>query len=153
VSIRTQRIAEQIRGEIARLLREETRDPRIGLLTITRVKVSPDLSEALLFWSPLDVSGEADVEDVGEGLLSATGHLRRQLARNLDLRRTPALRFRHDPSVEEGSRTLSLIRTLVDGSGEEAGGDRDAAGAEVGESDSEAGRPGAELPESERGDQ
>lgn len=119
MSIRTERIAEQIRGELARLLREETRDPRIGLLTVTRVKVSPDLSEALVFWSPLDVSGEADVEEVAEGLLSASGHLRGQLARNLDLRRTPALRFRHDPSVEEGSRTLSLIRDLVD----EAGGD------------------------------
>ena len=62
MSIRTQRIAEQIRAEISRVLRDESHDPRIGLLTITRVKLSPDLSSAVVFWSPLDVNGETDLE-------------------------------------------------------------------------------------------
>lgn len=128
MSIRTQRIGEQIRGEIARLLREETSDPRIGLLTITRVKVSPDLSDALVFWSPLDVSGEADVGVVEDGLLSASGFVRRQIARNLNLRRTPALHFKHDPSVEEGSRTLATIRSLVSEQPDMAGSHADEGG-------------------------
>lgn len=112
MSIRTERIAEQIRGELARLLREEVHDPRIRLLSITRVKVSPDLSTALVFWSPLDVDADADPEDIAEGLESAAGFLRRQIGGALPLRRTPALSFRFDPSIREGARMLTLIREL-----------------------------------------
>ena len=114
MSIRTQRVSEQVRAELARLLREETSDPRIGLLTITRVKVSPDFSTALVFWSPLDVDGETDIEEVGAGLASAAGFLRGRLGALLRLRRTPELAFRHDAAVEEGSRVLGLLRNLPD---------------------------------------
>ena len=68
MSIRIQRVSEQVRAEIARLLREEVSDPRIGLLSITRVKVSPDFSTALVFWSPLDIDGETDLSAVAAGL-------------------------------------------------------------------------------------
>ena len=51
---RTERIGEQIRGELARLLREEVTDPRVGLVTLTRIDVAPDLSHAKVFWSALD---------------------------------------------------------------------------------------------------
>lgn len=112
MSIRTERIAEQIRGELARLLREEVHDPRVRLLSITRVKVSPDLSTALVFWSPLDVDAESDPEEIAEGLESAAGFLRRQIGRALPLRRTPELSFRFDPSIREGARMLTLIREL-----------------------------------------
>ncbi len=121
MSVRIERISEQVRGEVARVLREESHDPRIGMLSITRVKVSPDLSTALIFWSPLDIDGETDLEDVAEGLASATGFVRRQLAQNLNLRRTPALDFKYDPSLEQGSRTLALLRSLPENS---AGGDQ-----------------------------
>lgn len=112
MSIRTQRIAEQIRSEVARILREESSDPRIGLLSITRVKLSPDLSHAILFWSPLALEGQAAPEEIEAGLQSAAGFVRRLLARNLELRHTPALQFRHDPSLEIGSRTIALLRSL-----------------------------------------
>ncbi len=111
-SLRNERIAEQVRGELARLIRVETSDPRIGLLTLTRVKVSPDLSTATIFWSPLELEDEVDPEEVGRGLDSAAGFLRTRLAAELSLRRTPSLSFRHDRSIEEGSRTLALIRSL-----------------------------------------
>lgn len=114
MSMRTERIAEQIRGEVARVLRDESADPRIGMLTITRVKLSADLSQAILFWSPLVASDEEAVDQVALGLASASGFVRRQLAANLDLRRTPALQWKHDPSIAEGSRTLSLLRSLPD---------------------------------------
>lgn len=112
MSIRIERISEQVRAEIARILRDEISDPRVGLLSLTRVKVSKDLSQALIFWSPLDVEGETDIEETQAGLESAAGYVRRELARLLDLRRTPALSFRYDPSIEEGSRTLTLMREL-----------------------------------------
>ena len=111
-SLRNERIAEQVRGELARLIRDETSDPRIGLLTLTRVKVSPDLSTATIFWSPLKLDDEVDPEEVGRGLQSAAGFLRTRLASELALRRTPALSFRHDRSIEEGSKTLALLRSL-----------------------------------------
>ena len=112
MSVRNERIAEQVRGELSRLIRDETSDPRIGLLTLTRVKLSPDLSTATVFWSPLDVHHESDTEETSKGLVSAAGFLRTRLASELTLRRTPALSFRHDRSIEEGSRTLALLRSL-----------------------------------------
>jgi ribosome-binding factor A len=129
VSVRNERIAEQVRGELSRLIREEATDPRIGLLTLTRVKVSPDLSSATVFWSPLNLEEETDLEEMGEGLASAAGFLRTRLAAGLTLRRTPALSFRHDRSIEEGSRTLALIRSLPE-LAEDVSGSQPAAGEE-----------------------
>ncbi len=112
MSVRTERIAEQLRGEVSRILRDEVSDPRIGLLSIVRVKVSADLSTALLFWSPVDVSEHVDLEEMADGLESAKGYVRRQVAQNLQLRRTPALSFRYDDSIAKGSETLALIQSL-----------------------------------------
>lgn len=108
MSRRTLRIGEQIRAELARVLREEATDPRLALLTLTRLDVAPDLSHALVFWSAL-----ADEEAVAEALEAAAPFLRRRLARALDLKRTPELRFRYDPSLALGSETLSLLRSLA----------------------------------------
>jgi ribosome-binding factor A len=112
VSLRTDRIGEQLKGEIAKLLREDLADPRVGMLTLTRVDVAPDLSHALVFWSPLSSGRDASVESIQDGLASASGFLRNKLAQRLALRRMPALRFKYDSSLDEGSRTLSLLRSL-----------------------------------------
>ncbi len=113
MSRRMERVAHQLREELARVLREEVTDPRIRLVTLTRVDVAPDLSSAVVYWSTL-AEGEEAVEQVREGLESAAAHARACLARALPLRRTPALRFRHDPSLELGSRTLGALRELRD---------------------------------------
>ena len=94
------------------MLREESSDPRIGLVTITRVKVSADLSTALVFWSPLSVGDDTEIKALADGLDSASGFVRSRLANNLDLRRTPALDFKYDSSIAEGSRTLAIMRSL-----------------------------------------
>jgi ribosome-binding factor A len=112
VSRRTERIGEDLRGEIARVLHEEVSDPRIEMVSLTRVDVAPDLSHALVFWSSLE---SESVDRIQEGLESAAAFVRRRLARLLPLRRTPELRFRHDPSLGLGDQTLSLIRGLDDG--------------------------------------
>ena len=113
MSRRTERIAEQLRAEIARVLRAEVDDPRIGLVTLTRVDVAPDLSHALVFWSTL--GAHEDHLEAEDGLESAAPFLRKCLSRTLPLRRAPELRFRHDPSLEQGAETIALLRTLEDG--------------------------------------
>lgn len=135
MSIRSERIGEQIREELSRLLRDELGDPRVGLVSLTRVQVAPDLSTASVYWSPLQVDADEEaVERLRAGLESAAGFLRRRLAAELSLRRTPELLFRHDRSIEEGTRTLALLRELErereereerDGPGSPAGEERD----------------------------
>lgn len=117
MSRRTERIASQLLAELARLLRQEVTDPRVGLVTLTRVDVAPDLSNAMVYWSGLDAGSEVDAERVEqqeEGLASAASFLRRRAARELPLKRMPELRFRYDPSLVLGSRTLSVLREVAE---------------------------------------
>ncbi|HXK23972.1 MAG TPA: 30S ribosome-binding factor RbfA [Myxococcota bacterium] len=109
---RTERVASELRALLARLLREEVTDPRIGLVTLTRVDVAPDLSHALVFWSALGARGEGATAECQEGLESAAAFLRRRAARELALKRMPELRFRYDPSLQRGQETLDLLREL-----------------------------------------
>ena len=82
------------------------RDPRVGMLTLTSVDVSPDLSHAKVFFTLLEKSR---LEDTLQGLQRASGFLRSQLARRLKLYTTPELRFAYDESVERGDRLSRLI--------------------------------------------
>lgn len=112
-SVRVQRVAEQIRAELSQILRDEVRDPRIRLLTITRVKLAIDLGAATVFYSPLgEDPDEARREELAAAMKSVAGFLRRQLSRRLELRRTPELRFVLDESIAAGSEMLQLIRSL-----------------------------------------
>ncbi len=114
MSRRTEKIGEQLRAEIARILREEAMDPRISLISLTRVDVAPDLGNAVVFWSAIDVRDADSAEQTQQVLESAASFVRRLLAQALPLRRVPALRFRFDPSLLLGSDTLSLLRSLAD---------------------------------------
>ena len=111
---RTERIAGELLAELSRLLREEVTDPRVGLVTLTRIDVAPDLTHALVFWSALDVEpGEDRIEQHQAGLESAAPFLRRRIASALPLKRSPELRFRYDPSLVLGTRTLSVLREVA----------------------------------------
>jgi ribosome-binding factor A len=112
-SVRIRRVAEQIRGELSQILRDEVRDPRIQLVTITRVKLAADLGAATIFYSPLgeDPSEQRSAE-LDEAMKGVTGFVRRLLSRRMKLRHTPNLRFILDDSIAEGSQTLKLIRSL-----------------------------------------
>ena len=111
---RTERVGEQIREELARVLREDATDPRLALVTLTRVDVAPDLSQALVFWSAMEAKGTPSVEEAAAGLDRAAAFLRRRLAEALPLRRMPSLHFRHDPSLALGARTLALLHEIED---------------------------------------
>jgi ribosome-binding factor A len=114
MSRRTEKIGEQLRAEIARILLEEAMDPRIRFITLTRVDVAPDLSNAVVFWSAMDVRDADSAEQTQQILESAASFVRRQLAQALPLRRVPVLQFRFDPSLVLGTDTLSLLRSLAD---------------------------------------
>jgi len=111
VSRRTERVAEQVRFEVARILREDVTDPRLRFVTLLRVELSADLGSARLHWSDLRAEGEA-IAEIGRALEGAAQFVRRRLAAALELRRVPELRFQHDPSLAEGTRTLSLLHEL-----------------------------------------
>ena len=117
MSRRTEKISEQLRADVSRVLRESVSDPRIGLVTLTRVDVAPDLSHAVVYWSALDPKGGAsvDLDGIQDGLESAASFLRREIAKISPLKRTPALRFRYDPSIASADETLAILRRLKDG--------------------------------------
>jgi len=108
MSYRNIRIADQIRRELARLLREEVRDPRVGFVTLTEVDLSPDLKHARVYVTTM----AEDRESTLEALKRATPFLRRSLARRGNLRFTPQLRFMIDESVETGFRVERLLQDI-----------------------------------------
>jgi ribosome-binding factor A len=110
-----ERIAEQLKSEIAQVLCEEVTDPRIGMVTLTRVDCAPDLSNALVFWSSIEADTEEALASIEDGLDSAAAFVRRRIAQVLPLRRTPRLEFRYDPSLEQGAQILSLLREISNG--------------------------------------
>jgi ribosome-binding factor A len=111
--VRIRRVAEQIRGELSQILRDEVRDPRLRLVTITRVKLASDLGAATIFYSPLgEDPSDARAAELNAAMVAVTGFVRRSLSKRVKLRHTPSLRFILDDSIAEGSQTLSLIRSL-----------------------------------------
>lgn len=108
---RAEKVGDLVRGILARLLREEVRDPRIGFVTLTGAEVSPDLKHARVFFSTLgDAASRADA---ARALNHAAPFLRRSVAREAGLRYTPELRFEEDPSVEGGFRVDALLDEIA----------------------------------------
>jgi ribosome-binding factor A len=107
---RPQRLGDLIQREVSELIRLELRDPRVGMLTITSVDVSPDMSHAKVFFTLLDKDRLADTL---HGLNRSAGFLRSQLAKRLRMYTTPGLRFEYDESVERGDRLSRLIDSAL----------------------------------------
>lgn len=112
MSRRTERVQELIREELSDMLLRELRDPRLdGLISITRVEVSPDLYNARIFVSVM--SETADQADAIEALNAAAGFLHKELVHRLDMRRVPFLSFRLDTSIEEGAAILAHLNQVI----------------------------------------
>ena len=106
-SNRIGRINEEIQRELASLIRS-VKDPRVtGMISITAVETTPDLRFAKVYVSMLDKS---DTKEVIKGLKSASGYLRRELGRALNLRYTPELQFEQDDSIIKGTHILEMLR-------------------------------------------
>jgi len=110
---RPQKLGDLIQRELSELLQRELRDPRVGMITITGVDVSPDFSHAKVFFTTLS---QEHIAEAKEGLKRAAGFLRSQLARRIKLYTTPELRFEYDESVERGDRLSRLIDSVTRGS-------------------------------------
>ena len=108
---RSRRIAEQVQRELADIIRLELKDPRVGLITITDVEVTPDHKLAKVFFTLL--GDEARIAEATRGLSNAAGFLRSELARRFEMRSVPSLMFVHDASVERGARLSQLIDAAV----------------------------------------
>ena len=110
-SSRARRVAEQIKRELAVLVQSGLKDPRLGLLTISAVEVSPDYAHARIWFTTL--KPDPDQAQLVELLNHSASFLRRELGKGLRLRITPQLHFQYDNSIENGTRISSLIDSAI----------------------------------------
>jgi len=115
------RLADFIRDELARALVSDVRDPRIGMTSVTDVRVNRDLSRADVYVSSLSARSESERDALVMALDHAAGFLRSKVAQRGNLRTTPRFRFHYDDLVETGSRLEALIDRAVEGGEGEAG--------------------------------
>ena len=109
---RPERVAHMVQQLLGELFARGIRDPRIGLVTITGVKMSPDLREARVYWT---VHGDPEQrKHTGRGLDKARGFLRHEIGVQLKLRVTPELSFTYDEAIDRGERIEQLIRQVHD---------------------------------------
>jgi ribosome-binding factor A len=104
-------MAEQIRRELSEIVRDELKDPRMGLFSFTEVKLSRDLSHAVVFCSVLD---EKLRDDTLETLNRAAGFIRSKIASRIRARTVPVLKFVNDDSVERGAEMEELINKAIE---------------------------------------
>jgi ribosome-binding factor A len=107
---RPERVGEAIRDELSTLLAREVHDPGIGFITLTTVKVSPDLQLARVYYTMM--GDEKALKDTAKALGRATPFLRRQIGSRLRLKRVPSLEFFFDESIERGDRIERILNDI-----------------------------------------
>lgn len=118
-SIKNTRINMEVQKELARIIREEIKDPRIHPVTsVVACEVAPDLKTCKAYISVL--GSEEQAENTRKGLVNASGYIRRELARSVNLRNTPEITFIMDQSIEYGVNMSKKINDLVYSEDEEA---------------------------------
>ncbi|WP_445594025.1 30S ribosome-binding factor RbfA [Bacillus velezensis] len=110
MSMRANRVGEQMKKELGDIISRKLKDPRIGFLTVTDVRVSGDLQIAKVYISVL--GGEKKKEEALKGLAKAKGFIRSEIGSRIRLRKTPELEFEFDESIEYGNRIETLIHEL-----------------------------------------
>jgi ribosome-binding factor A len=108
---RTRRIGEQMQRELAALIRDGVKDPRVGMVTVSAVEVTRDLAHAKVFVTVL--GDEKARRNTMTALASAAGFLRHELGQRMLTRTVPQLRFVYDESIEHGTRLSALIDAAV----------------------------------------
>jgi ribosome-binding factor A len=110
---RTRRVGEQLQRELAALIHDEIDDPRLGMVSVSAVRVSRDMAHAKVFFSTLGETAEADASL--RVLQGASAYLRKLLGQRLRMRHVPQLHFEQDHSLEEGARLSALIDAALRG--------------------------------------
>ncbi|MCC2638366.1 MAG: ribosome-binding factor RbfA [Moraxellaceae bacterium] len=113
MSQRTQRIGDQIQRELASLIRQELKDPRLGMVTVSNVKVSPDMGYADIYVTVMGSNLDDKPDESIAVLNAAAGFLRGEVGRAIRTRVTPRLRFHYDEVVARGNRMAVLINEAV----------------------------------------
>lgn len=108
---RKQRVASQIQKELAILIQQDLKDPRLGMVTVSAVEVAADLRNAKVYVTLF--ANTSPVAEVLKVLNSAAGFLRHALAKRIDLRVSPVLLFVYDVSVERGATLSALINDAI----------------------------------------
>ena len=114
---RMRRVDEAMRAVLSDAIAKDLKDPRVGFVTVTGVKTSPDLRHARVYVSVL--GDEAQRSESIDGLRSAHGFLQRRLATELTLKHTPSLTFEYDESVDRGMRISELLDKVAPADPEE----------------------------------
>jgi ribosome-binding factor A len=109
---RTDRVGSQIQRELAQLVRDELRDPRLGMITIQAVKVVRDFSHAKVYFTLL--GGEMDRAETTKVLKDTAPFFRHELGHRLNIRSLPQLHFVYDESIEQGTHLSALIEQAVE---------------------------------------
>jgi ribosome-binding factor A len=102
------RVADQIQRDLAEIIAFELKDPRVGMITITEVQITPDYAHAKVFFTMLSDDKEA-IQNTANGLGKAAGFIRGQLGRRLTIHTLPELHFVHDTSTARGVELSKLI--------------------------------------------
>ena len=105
---RGQRVADQIQKDLSELIAFELKDPRVGMVTLTEVQLTPDYAHAKVYFTLLKDSADA-IRETTEGLSKAAGFLRNQLGKRLHIHTLPQLHFIHDTSTTRGMHMSALI--------------------------------------------
>jgi len=103
---RSDRVSEQIRRDLAALIQTELKDPRVGMVSLTAVELTPDYAHAKIFFTTLDSAHLAEIE---KGLKRSAGFLRRELGKRIKIHTLPELHFIYDASLERGAQLTDLI--------------------------------------------
>ncbi|MFB9886641.1 30S ribosome-binding factor RbfA [Balneatrix alpica] len=106
---RSLRVADQIQRDLARLLQQEMKDPRLGMLTLSGVKISKDMMYADVYFTMLSLQEQSSPREAEKLLNQAAGYLRTELAKMMRLRAVPQLRFHYDHTLEKGNHVSGLI--------------------------------------------
>ena len=105
------KVADQIQRDLTELIARELKDPRVGMVTLQGVEVTPDYAHAKVFFSTL--AGKDQLPEVKAGLQRASGFLRRELGKRISIHMTPQLSFVFDQSLERGADLSKLIQQAV----------------------------------------
>ena len=107
---RSERVAEQVRRDLAELIQSELKDPRIGMISLTDVQLTPDYAHAKVYFTTLHPEQLLEIQ---QGLKRAAGFLRRELGKRISIHATPELHFVFDASLEHGAQLSKLISEAV----------------------------------------
>ncbi|QRN86311.1 30S ribosome-binding factor RbfA [Clostridia bacterium] len=114
---RARRVSEEIKKEVAKIIRDNVKDPRVGFVTITSVDLSGDLSVAKIYFS---VMGEQNtIDETVAALESAKGYIRREISQRIKLRHVPEIHFLYDHSIEQGTHIDALLEKIKQGEASE----------------------------------